>query len=151
MHTRGQISTQPTKKATSLEVSFGVQREMFKSFVGLRPGPFSACNLCSFSNRKFDLRPKWKLRVTTIYVRKYGLGFSPSLAFLNGAQSRDLRLRLRRPNFPAIHITVRVRVLCVQARGTLFYSRGPFLVCGLQCYHSYLSYEGTPHLHYSTI
>ena len=38
MHTRGQISTQPTKKASSLEVSFGMQREMFKSFVGPGPG-----------------------------------------------------------------------------------------------------------------
>ena len=37
----------------------------------------------ALGNRKFDLRPKWKLRVTTIYIRKYGLGFSP--LFLNGS------------------------------------------------------------------
>ena len=90
-----------------------------------RPGPFSACNLCSFSNRKFDLRPKWKLRVTTIYVRKYGLGFSP---FPRISQRRVVTwpslTAAASSEFPR-DTHHRTYVLCVHARGTLFYSRGP--------------------------
>ena len=104
-----------------VEPTMWMAMETFK-FFGLS-FPSVHAIYAALGNRKFDLRPKWKLRVTTIYIRKYGLGFSPPL-FLNGSQTCDALFRLpRSTNFCLRYTSLSVRA--VQAYYLLF-SWGPF-------------------------
>ena len=57
----------PSKKTRAVELKW--EGTFFSLFV--------QAIYAALGNRKFDLRPKWKSRVTTIYIRKYGLGFYP--------------------------------------------------------------------------
>ena len=57
----------PSKKPRAVELKW--EGTFFSLFV--------QAIYAALGNRKFDLRPKWKSRVTTIYIRKYGLGFCP--------------------------------------------------------------------------
>ena len=99
----------------AVELTMWMAMETFK-FFGLS-FPSVHAIYAALGNRKFDLRPKWKLRVTTIYIRKYGLGFSPPL-FLNGSQTCDALFRLpRSTNFCLRYTSLS---LCVQCKHIIY-------------------------------